>query len=216
MQAGDRIVHDLGRGAEAYLEMWERADGIQGVRCDKWRQRFLTDGGFARRLELGMSAKQVLERAGQPVSRTRTWRYCANGRRKPKPMTKKSRRTARWPPSSTGAGRVALIGSTLRKHRAGGVRPGMLAADLPAGARAGRQRACYRTDAGRGRCYFFGVRGDRVRFVGVASADDRLGAARLRAYIKRARPGLSAAARQSAFRPRRDSSTPAGGYLLGQ
>ncbi len=30
MLAGDQIVHDMGRGAEAYLQMWERADGRPG------------------------------------------------------------------------------------------------------------------------------------------------------------------------------------------
>ena len=90
MQAGDRIVRDLGRGAEAYLQMWERADGIEGVRCDRWRQRFLTSRGLPRRLQLGDKPKRVLKRAGQPVSRTRTWRFCANGRRQAKPLEKKS------------------------------------------------------------------------------------------------------------------------------
>ena len=71
MIAGDRIIHDMGRGAEAYLQMWERADGIQGVRCDKWRQRFLTAKGFARKLELGMSARpraRPRRAAGEPYA----------------------------------------------------------------------------------------------------------------------------------------------------
>ena len=164
--------------------MWERADGIQGVRCDKWRQRFLTDDGFARRLELGMSARKVLERAGQPVTRTRTWRYCANGRRKPKALTKKSGNRQVAAVFDRG-GHVALIGSTLHKHRAGGVRPGTFAADLPASAER-VSAGLYRADADNGGSYFFGVRGKRVRYVGVAStAVDR--SATLRAYIRRAR-----------------------------
>jgi microsomal dipeptidase-like Zn-dependent dipeptidase len=184
MLAGDRIIHDLGRGPEAYLQMWERADGIQGVRCDKWRQRFLTSGGFAHRLELGDRAHRVLERAGQPVTRTRTWRYCANGRRKALPMQKKSgnRQVAAVFDRS---GRVALIGSTLHKHRAGGVRPGTLVSDLPNGAQR-VSAGLFTAAAGGGRSYFYGVRGDRVRFVGVASKKlDR--AATLRAYVRRAR-----------------------------
>ena len=28
MQAGDEIVNDMARGAEAYLQMWERAEGV--------------------------------------------------------------------------------------------------------------------------------------------------------------------------------------------
>src|SRR5436190_16782343 len=31
--AGRQIESDLGRGAEAYLQMWERADGVPGPRC---------------------------------------------------------------------------------------------------------------------------------------------------------------------------------------
>ena len=64
MQAGNRIVRDLGRGAEAYLQMWERADGIEGVRCDRWRQRFLTSRGLAappaarRQAEAGAEARR--------------------------------------------------------------------------------------------------------------------------------------------------------------
>ena len=30
MQAGDRIIRDMGRGAEAYLQMWERAERDRG------------------------------------------------------------------------------------------------------------------------------------------------------------------------------------------
>ena len=127
MQAGDRIVRDLGRGAEAYLEMWERADGIPEVRCDRWRQRFLTARGFARRLALGDRPKRVLRRAGQPVTRTRTWRWCANGRHRPRPMEKKAGRKQVVAVFDK-RGRVALIATTLRKHRAAGVRVGMPAA----------------------------------------------------------------------------------------
>ncbi len=167
MQAGDRIVRDMGRGAEAYLEMWERADGIEEVRCDRWRQRFLTARGFAKRLRLGARPKQVLKRAGQPVSRTRTWRWCANGRRHARPMEKKSG-GKRVVAVFDRRGRVALIATTLRKHRAAGVRVGMRATDLPAAARP-FGRGLQVRDAGRGRRFFYGVKGGRVKYVGVAA-----------------------------------------------
>ena len=77
---GKQIVRDMGRGAEAYLQMWERAEGIEEVRCDTWRQRFLTARGLPRRIQLGYDPRTVLERAGQPVRRTRVWRWCANER----------------------------------------------------------------------------------------------------------------------------------------
>ena len=37
--AGDEIVRDLGRGAEAYLQMWERAEGVPPTRCQAARAR---------------------------------------------------------------------------------------------------------------------------------------------------------------------------------
>ena len=35
---GDEIVDDLGRGAEAYLQMWERAEGVPPTRCQAARR----------------------------------------------------------------------------------------------------------------------------------------------------------------------------------
>jgi len=184
MQAGERIVRDLGRGAEAYLQMWERADGIEGVRCDRWRQRFLTSRGLPRRLQLGDKPNRVLKRAGQPVTRTRTWRFCANGRRQAKPLAKKSGRKQVVAVFNRRA-RVALIGSTLRKHRADGLRVGMPAAELHG--RAERFGSVWARDAGGGRRFVYGVRRGRISFVGVASAPVAASPAALKRYLKRAR-----------------------------
>jgi hypothetical protein len=131
-----------------------------------------------------MSARKVLERAGQPVTRTRTWRFCANGRRKAQALEKKSGRR-QVAAVFDKRGRVALIGSTLRKHRAGGVRPGTLVSDLPPGADR-LSSTLWRAGAGGARSYFYVVRGNRVRSVGVAAAKLR-SAATIRAYIRRAR-----------------------------
>ena len=35
--AGQDVVDDLGRGAEAYLQMWERAVGVPATRCQPSR-----------------------------------------------------------------------------------------------------------------------------------------------------------------------------------
>ena len=184
MQAGDRIVRDMGRGAEAYLEMWERADGIEEVRCDRWRQRFLTARGFAQRLRLGARPKQVLKRAGQPVSRTRTWRWCANGRRHARPMEKKSG-GKRVVAVFDRRGRVALIATTLRKHRAAGVRVGMRATDLPAApGRSGAACRCATRAAGDGSST--GSRAGRVKYVGVAARGAAATPKTLRGYVRRA------------------------------
>ncbi len=186
MQAGGQIIRDMGRGAEAYLQMWERAEGITEVRCDRWRQRFLTSAGIARRLELGDGPTRVLERAGQPVSRTRTWRWCANGRRHAKAsqmagQTKSGRK--RVVAVFDGDAKVALIASTLRKHRADGIRPGMPVSDLRD--RAKRFGGLWARDAGNGRRFFYGVRKGRVAYVGLASAGAAATPATLRRYIKR-------------------------------
>jgi hypothetical protein len=184
MQAGKRIIRDMGRGAEAYLQMWERASGITEVRCDRWRQRFLTERGFGRRLELGDRPQRVLERAGQPVSRTRTWSWCASGRRPARAGEKKAGGKQVAAVFDRKA-KVALIASTLRKHRADGVRPGMLEEDV----RGDRERfgsGIRVSDAGNGRRFFYGVHRGRVTFVGLASAAAAASPGTLKRYIKRA------------------------------
>jgi microsomal dipeptidase-like Zn-dependent dipeptidase len=183
MQAGDRIIRDMGRGAEAYLEMWERADGITEVRCDRWRQRFLTPDGIARRLELGAGPKRVLERAGQPVERARTWTWCANGRKHSKtgePKVGAKRVAAVF----DGHAKVALIASTLHKHRAEGIRPGTPVADVQD--RVDRFGDTLVRDAGNGRKFFYGVVKGRIAYVGLASAEAAATPAALERYIKRA------------------------------
>jgi microsomal dipeptidase-like Zn-dependent dipeptidase len=182
MQAGDKIVRDMGRGAEAYLEMWERAEGVTEVRCDRWRQRFLTPDGIARRLELGDGPKRVLQRAGQPVDRTRTWRWCANGRKHGKvgePRVGGKRVVAAF----DGDAKVALIASTLRKHRADGIRTGMPLDDVRE--RLDRFGDLWVRDAGNGRKFFYGVRNGRIAYVGLASAEAAATPAALERNVKR-------------------------------
>jgi hypothetical protein len=77
-QAGGRIVRDLSRGAEAYLQMWERAVGVPRERCLPQGAK-LTAKGLGQ-LRIGDTAKEVLLRAGQPDRRVgRTYRYCVRG-----------------------------------------------------------------------------------------------------------------------------------------
>ena len=63
------------RGAEAYLEMWERAYGVPATHCLSAAQ--------ARRIGLREGYESVLRAAGQPLSRPgRSYQYClAGGRR---------------------------------------------------------------------------------------------------------------------------------------
>jgi hypothetical protein len=68
--AGDEIVDDLSRGPEAYLQMWERADGIaRAASCP-------APAALAQVLP-GMTAEEVLRTAGQPTTRAgSTFTYC--------------------------------------------------------------------------------------------------------------------------------------------
>jgi hypothetical protein len=77
---GDAIVKDLERGAEAYLQMWERAVGIPGNACRK-DVADLSDARLAR-VRPGTSATQVLRTLGQPKTRAAgRFTFCASGGR---------------------------------------------------------------------------------------------------------------------------------------
>jgi hypothetical protein len=153
---GPQVMADMFQGAEAYLEMWERADGVPSMTCLPSRERFGA-GGLGSSIRLGDSTVAALYRAGQPLSRPgRSYRYCAGV-------------TAVF----NGAGRVAMITSTARGDRAGGIRPGM-------SARALRRRHAHRLARGlwtgrrlrSGARYVYGVRGRRIRFVALVAAPD--------------------------------------------
>ncbi len=73
---GDAITQDMQRGAEAYLQMWERAMGVSNDAC---RQPSVAKSTsvFAG-LPSGSTVRQVLLRAGQPHARLGdTFTYCA-------------------------------------------------------------------------------------------------------------------------------------------
>ncbi|WP_050760895.1 hypothetical protein [Aeromicrobium marinum] len=74
--AGDDIDADLVRGPEAYLQMWERAEGIGNDACRQPELRRQADSFDA--ITPGTSAQAVLEGFGQPhLRRDDTYRYCA-------------------------------------------------------------------------------------------------------------------------------------------
>jgi hypothetical protein len=143
--AGQDVVDDLGRGAEAYLQMWERAVGVPATRCVR-RARATRRGLGSVRLRARSTG--VLRRAGQPRRRAgRTWRWCGV--------------TARLDRK----GRVVSVRSTAPGHRALGARPGRA---LPAATR----RITRRVSPGvRGRGSIrIGVRRGRVLWVGATTA----------------------------------------------
>ena len=77
--AGNAIVQDMSRGPEAYLQMWERADGVGNDACRD--PRALRKASAIRGLRRGATSTYVLRHAGQPHTRLgNTYGYCASGR----------------------------------------------------------------------------------------------------------------------------------------
>ncbi len=144
--AGRPILADMFHGAEAYLEMWERAYGVPLAHCSPQSGTFGAQGAGS--LRLGASPQSALYAAGQPASRPgRSFRYCVTGGG-----------TAATVFSSSG--RASLIATTARGYRAGGHRVGqrLRRAGIHVGA---AHRGGWR--------YVWSARGGRITFVGVAS-----------------------------------------------
>jgi hypothetical protein len=79
LTGGTALMNSMFQGAEAYLEMWERAYGVPATHCLAAHDT-LTRAGFGP-LRRGETWVQALYRAGQPVSRPgNTYRYCIAGR----------------------------------------------------------------------------------------------------------------------------------------
>jgi hypothetical protein len=76
--AGDEISQDMNRGAEAYLQMWERTYGIHEVDCSQWGDEDFNPKGLGTELRLNLKPKRTLRAAGQPVDRSEIWRWCAD------------------------------------------------------------------------------------------------------------------------------------------
>ena len=74
---GAKIKDDMARGAEAYLQMWERAVGIAPDSCRNPDLR-LPVGRVAHLVQPGMTTTQVMRAVGQPYSRLgTTYGLCA-------------------------------------------------------------------------------------------------------------------------------------------
>jgi hypothetical protein len=74
---GAKIVDDMARGPEAYLQMWERATGITPDSCRnaELRKSVATIRGL---VTTGLTTRQVMEVVGQPWQRLGTsYRFCA-------------------------------------------------------------------------------------------------------------------------------------------
>ncbi|GAA4707071.1 hypothetical protein [Nocardioides conyzicola] len=85
---GAKIEDDMARGAEAYLQMWERADGVDPDSCRNpgLRKRVAK---VERLLHRGMSTTAVMKAVGQPYERLgTTYSFCAKTGSDPKVMMK--------------------------------------------------------------------------------------------------------------------------------
>ncbi len=172
--AGRPILTDMFHGAEAYLEMWERAYGVAATAC-RPATGALRAGGLGR-VRLGSSFASVLYADGQPSSRPGTsYRYCVSGARS-------GGLAVVFGP----AGKVTMVASSVRGYRAGRVR---------VGSRAGRIRRSTRSLGhglwlGRrlrgGSRYVYGVRGGRVRWVAVVSRRSSRHARAVRSAVRAA------------------------------
>ena len=130
MLAGDEIVDDMGRGAEAYLQMWERADGIEPVACDVQARR--TSSPAAVSAARSASGTRPSRPCGAPASRSRG----------PDLAVVHPTRSPRKSPRNVAAvfdrGGIAIVVSTMRRNRAGAIAP---ADARPPTARARRGRS---------------------------------------------------------------------------
>jgi hypothetical protein len=103
--AGRPILDDMFHGAEAYLEMWERAYGVPANGCLASSGRFRRTG--VGRIRLGQSFQSLLYAAGQPSARPgRSYRYCVTGGKQLTVVFDKR-------------GRVAMVITNARGYRRG-------------------------------------------------------------------------------------------------
>jgi hypothetical protein len=163
---GAAAVKDMARGAEAYLQAWERVNGI-GFGCKPGSQR-LTRRGRGR-VHLRATTTRLLRRAGQPKVRGNSaWSWCVRGMKN---------RRKRVVAALTPRGRVALVGSTSNANVSGRV---------PAGARSMGNGLFVRSAGPKAR-FVYVVRRGKVRVAGVATRAASKNAAVLRGYLKLAK-----------------------------
>jgi hypothetical protein len=176
--AGRPIVEDMFRGAESYLETWERTMGVPAPSCLPASARFTRLG--LRALRLAATPQRALFAAGQPGSRPgRAFHYCVVGGGDVAAVF-------------TPAGKIGLIASTALRHRAGRVRVGSGAALVRRGRASSLGHGLWLGPRLRaGRRYVYGVRGRRVRYVAAVTRAEARGtrravAARLRGDLRAA------------------------------
>jgi hypothetical protein len=157
---GRKFARDLFRGAEAYLQTWERAVGVPGPRCLPAPRRFSHRG--LGRVKIGMPAVRVLRRAGQPGRRvSRSYRWCVDVKRKDP--------GARAAAVFTRRGRVGLVASTARGHRIRGLGPNRPAGHVLRNFQSLGNGLYVRRRANGLPTRVYGVRKGRISFTGLAA-----------------------------------------------
>jgi hypothetical protein len=171
---GAAAVKDMARGAEAYLQAWERVNGIR-FGCGQATAR-LTRRGLGG-LRLRDTTAQLLRRGGQPKVRgNRAWTWCVRGK-------KNARKKAAA--ALTRTGKVALVGSNAKGAEARRIRVGDPSARLAGARQIGT--SLYVRRAGPNARFVYGVWNGRVRFVAVATSAASKAEATLRRNLKLAR-----------------------------
>jgi hypothetical protein len=172
---GQPVMADMFHGAEAYLQTWERAEGVAATSCRPAGELFTTTG-LGPAIQLGDDTTAALFRAGQPTSRPgRTYRYCAGGG-----------------PSSTVISvfgqdsKVALIASTTPGDLAGRIGPGDSARRLRRRGRVLMPGVWIGRRSPAGVRYVYGVSARRVRFAAITTAAELHSPARLKADLQAA------------------------------
>jgi hypothetical protein len=178
-QIGGRpLLTDMFHGAEAYLQMWERAYGVPATGgCVPATGRLGARGLGALRLGIGSTA--ILYAAGQPAARPgRSFQYCESGARSGSTV-------AVFSPH----GRVRMVATTAHGVRAGRLRPGSraprgkrmkrLARSLGHGLWLGHPLA-------HGTHLLYRVRRGHIAWVAAVTAYDSRSRARLRADVRAA------------------------------
>jgi hypothetical protein len=153
---GTPLKRDMTKGAEAYLEMWERATGIRVRKCTN-PFRNVTAHGLGK-IRLGMSWERLLRVAGQPQQRTRAWSWCVRER---------GNLHAADVAELTRGGSVELVGSTAIHREGGGTAIGKPVAKVRDRARKIAPGLFVRHRGGG--IYVYAVRRGHVRAVAIAT-----------------------------------------------
>jgi hypothetical protein len=175
LMAGKPLLSDMFRGAEAYLEMWERSDGVAASSCRPAADR--VNAGRLGPIRLGASFESALYAAGQPATRTgRAYRWCVSG--------VPHRRTAAVFGSS---GKVEMVASDARSVSAGRLHPGSaIGRRLRRAARRVAVGLWLSRARGSKPRMLYQVRGRRIVAVAAVAAGEARSAARLRGDLRAA------------------------------